>query len=270
MMKRGPASHNRDRVFEYEEAPPPASLREVILSFWTLRTTEHCPASIEHTVWPDGCASLCVVLLPRGRSFAIGIQARADARVMTVHHGSRYWGIRFWPDSASAVFGVPAASLVDGPVPPQLASSMSSLVNALGNPGVADGWHILEGWSLENIPRWRELDPVVRAALRHIVLTNGSARVSEVADAVGIGLRQLQRRFAKTTGLTIKAYSRVRRLRSALARQLAVDEPISKTAAERGYADHAHLAREFAELTGMAPTSVLRHLARIEHRNVVP
>jgi AraC-like DNA-binding protein len=87
---------------------------------------------------------------------------------------------------------------------------------------------------------------------------------------VGIGVRQLQRRFADATGLTIKSYSRVRRLRSSLARQLAVNEPISKTAAERGYADHAHLAREFAELTGMAPTNVLRHLARIEHRNVVP
>jgi AraC-like DNA-binding protein len=274
MMKRGPTLHNTESdgrpVFEYEEAPPPAALRDVILSFWTLRTTEHCPPQIEHTVWPDGCASLCVVMIPGGRSFAIGIQARTDARLTTVHRGSRYWGIRFWPDTASVAFGVAAGSLVDGPVPARLSSTTSSLANALADPANDDGWRVLERWSLENIPPAPVVDPVVRAALRHIVLTNGSARVAEVAEAVGVGLRQLQRRFADATGLTIKAYSRVRRLRSALARQLAVKEPISRTAAERGYADHAHLAREFAEMTGMAPTNVMRHLARIEHRNVVP
>jgi AraC-like DNA-binding protein len=269
-MKGGITSGNGAPVFEYEEAPPPAPLRDVILSFWTLRTTEHCPPSIEHTVWPDGCASLCVVAMPGRPSFAISIQARSDARVTTVHRGSRYWGIRFWPDGASVVFGVPAALLVDGPVPSRLASNTASLVNALDHLRGDDGWRILERWSLENISHAVELDPIVRAALRRIVLTNGSARVADVADAVGIGVRQLQRRFGDATGLTIKTYSRVRRLRSALARQLAVNEPISKTAAERGYADHAHLAREFAELTGMAPTNVLRHLARIEHRNVVP
>jgi AraC-like DNA-binding protein len=55
-----------------------------------------------------------------------------------------------------------------------------------------------------------------------------------------------------------------------MARQLAREESISQTAAEGGYSDHSHLAREFAELTGMPPTDVLRHLARIDHRNVTP
>ena len=258
-----------DPYFEYEEAQPPRPLREIVLSFWTFRTTEHCPPVIEHTVWPDGCASLAVVMMPHVPAFALCIQPRADARVTTVPRGSRYWGIRLWPDVASRVFGQSAAAIADGPPPASLAAKMTSLTAALaGDPD--DPWSHLSQWSLENIPATLETDPVVRAAIRHIVAGDGGARVAEIAESTGIGIRQLQRRFVDATGLTIKAYSRVRRLRSALARQLANDEPISKTAAEGGYADHAHLAREFAELTGMPPTNAVRHLARIDHRNVVP
>jgi AraC-like DNA-binding protein len=257
-------------VFEYSEAPPPPELRDVVLSLWSFRATEHCPPTIEHTVWPDGCASLGVVAIPGVPPFALCIQPRADARVTTVHRGSRYWGIRFWPDTGSSILGVPARALRDGPVSGAFAPAAARLVELCRNLSADAGWSALESWSLADVPRAPEVDPSVRAAIRHIVMTDGASRVSEVAAASGLGPRQLQRRFIHFTGLTMKAYARVRRLRAALARQLSVTEPLSRTAAERGYADHAHLAREFADLTGMAPTGALRHLARIEHRNVVP
>lgn len=260
-----------ERIFQYEESPPPAELREVVLSFWSFRTTDQCPPTMEHTVWPDGCVSLSVAAMPGQPVFVRCIQPRSDARITVVPRGSRYWGIRFWPDTGSSVLGVPAASLLDGPVPGALARATAELAHVFVDLlDRDDGWSRLGSWSLQHVPHSITVDPAVRSAIRFIVLSDGRARVSQVAEAAGAGIRQLQRRFVNATGLTLKAFSRVRRLRTALARQMSVTESISRTAAEGGYSDHAHLAREFSDLTGMPPTGVLEHLARIEHRNVVP
>jgi AraC-like DNA-binding protein len=258
-------------VFEYEEAPPPPELRDVILSFWAFRTTDACPPMLDHTVWPDGCASLAVSLLGVVPPFAMCIAPRAEARVTPVPRGARFWGVRFWPDTGALVLGAPAEKLTDGPVPISFAQPASKLVAEIaGASPDADGWDILSRWSLAHVSPRAPVDDAVRSALRHIVLHEGRARVTDVATASGIGVRQLQRRFVAATGITVKAYSRVRRLRSTLARQLGSSQPMSQAAAEGGYADQAHLAREFSELTGMPPTTVLRHLARIDHRNVTP
>ncbi len=167
-------------------------------------------------------------------------------------------------------FKLPAPELRDGPVPSAVAEIAQELVSELRDVTESNGWNVLSDWCLRRVPRTSGGDPAVRAALRHIVRSDGGARVPVIANVAGIGVRQLQRRFQNATGLTIKAYCRVRRLRTAMARQLASGEAISRTAAEGGYSDHAHLAREFSQLTGMAPTSVRRHLERIGHRNVSP
>jgi methylphosphotriester-DNA--protein-cysteine methyltransferase len=71
--------------------------------------------------------------------------------------------------------------------------------------------------------------------------------------------------------MTIKSYARVRRIRTVLGLQMGRGAlPWSQAAAEAGFADQAHLAREFAALTGLGPRSAAAHLANIRHRNVTP
>jgi AraC-like DNA-binding protein len=48
------------------------------------------------------------------------------------------------------------------------------------------------------------------------------------------------------------------------------DHGWSAIAAQSGFADHAHLTREFRALVGLAPTHVASRLDAIEHRNVRP
>jgi methylphosphotriester-DNA--protein-cysteine methyltransferase len=60
------------------------------------------------------------------------------------------------------------------------------------------------------------LDVVVRTAVLAIVAARGGAPLADLAVAVGVSPRQLQRRFSAAVGLSPKQFARVRRLRSAL------------------------------------------------------
>ena len=114
-------------------------------------------------------------------------------------------------------------------------------------------------------------DAIVRRTIQLLVERGGDLDLRALSSAVELGARQLQRRFLRATGLTIKSYARVRRLRTVLGLWLGDDELTwSRAAAKAGFADHAHLSREFASLTGLAPRVAAAHLARIGHRNVTP
>ncbi len=113
--------------------------------------------------------------------------------------------------------------------------------------------------------------PRVRLAIVAANAAGGAARASDLAPLVGLGARQLQRRFVRATGLTIKTYSRIRRLRRTLNHLLAGEPRTwSQVAATLGFADHSHLAGEFARLAGAAPTEIAAYVAGIRHVDVVP
>jgi AraC-like DNA-binding protein len=148
------------------------------------------------------------------------------------------------------------------------ARELSSRIGSVEDP--ADIWRTLGEWALSHIANSEPPDGIVRRALCSIAARGGDISTGALAREAHLGVRQLQRRFVYATGYTIKSYARVRRLRTALELRMAGDSSWSMTAATAGFADQAHLAREFVELTGLAPTQSERHLARIRHRNVKP
>ena len=90
-------------------------------------------------------------------------------------------------------------------------------------------------------------DPLVRAA------ATGAQRT-----ALGIGDRQLRRRFADAVGYGPKTLERVLRFQRFLAlaaREAAPD--LARLALEAGYADQAHLTRECSRLAGLPPAALL-------------
>jgi transcriptional regulator GlxA family with amidase domain len=180
------------------------------------------------------------------------------ASTTTVHCHSRFFGVRFWPDTAHLV--------------PDEESLSRDLVRRLAHLAEPDDvWRELAAWCLEHIASRRPPDAAVRQAICTIIERAGDVSTRDLAKQVQLGPRQLQRRFLSATGLTIKSYARVRRMRSAMSDRLAEGQKTwSMTAATAGYADQAHLAREFSTLTGLAPGEVEEHLSRIDHRNVTP
>ncbi len=81
----------------------------------------------------------------------------------------------------------------------------------------------------------------------------------KMAQAYGLTLRQIERRFLQQFGLTPKAYQRLARMALLLARfgQAPATTPLAGLAAELGYADQAHLSREHKRLIGVPPTRLV-------------
>jgi AraC-like DNA-binding protein len=111
--------------------------------------------------------------------------------------------------------------------------------------------------------------PEVSWAWRQLLRAGGALHVSELAAGTGWSGRHLTSRFRAEIGLTPKAAARVIRFdraRRLLVRKLTAggDYLLADLAADCGYFDQAHLAREFRALAGCPPSQWLAE----EFRNV--
>lgn len=86
-------------------------------------------------------------------------------------------------------------------------------------------------------------------------------RIDSLGEGLGLGRRQLERRFLAQEGLSPAAFRRLVRFQQA-ARKLALTSlPALHIALDLGYYDQSHFDRDFASLAGIAPTDY-RNLAR--------
>lgn len=107
------------------------------------------------------------------------------------------------------------------------------------------------------LPLRAELTPEALLAnrLQDLVETLPAHRVEELARELALSPRSVQRLTRKYLGLTPGAVIRRRRLQDAadeVRRDPAAD--LAAVALAHGYADHAHLTREFRDVLGFAPS----------------
>jgi AraC-like DNA-binding protein len=148
--------------------------------------------------------------------------------------GARAVGVRFRVGAAGAALGIPASELLDLNVP------------------------------LDDV--WDDVGPIEEAAaggsLAQAIATrirgapDRAVRAAAIGHDVGLGDRQLRRRFGDAVGYGPKTLARVLRFQRflALARQ---ESSLARLAFEAGYADQAHLTRECARLSGLPPAALL-------------
>jgi AraC-like DNA-binding protein len=182
-------------------------------------------------------------------------------------------GVRFRPEAAGALLGIEPRTYCDEQRPldavlPELERSLSARLTGTED---VDFVAAFTASLRELLPGARTVDPLVRAAVDVLTLTDGAMPIGEVARRVCLSERQLQRRFGAAVGLTPKQFARIRRLRSTVGDALSGgDAGWSRLAAQLGYADQAHMVREFSALTGQSPENFLAHTRRIEHVDVRP
>jgi len=97
--------------------------------------------------------------------------------------------------------------------------------------------------------------PQVGWAWRRLVTTGGTVPISQVADEVDWSHKHLIVQFRRQAGLRPKTAARLIRF-DRVWRHVDQRRPLDwgQVAADAGYADQAHLIRDFRQFTGITPT----------------
>lgn len=90
-----------------------------------------------------------------------------------------------------------------------------------------------------------------RESVGHATLAASS--VADLGMRAGLAPRTLQRWFARHIGMSPRDYLRVLRFRDTLRALPREHATLAEVAAERGYADQAHMARDFRAMAGTPP-----------------
>jgi len=248
----------------YVEVPPSRALAPWIECFWSIRAGPG-PAAVNR-VLPDGCADLIVGV--DGGQGAMVVGTMRAALLVPLVGPARLVGVRFHPGAALRIFDTPLAQLTDRRVPLELlwGRAAEALADALERADTAAGASRAERVLAERlgpgISRPAGDEALAERAVALLRRARGSVGVREVAAALGVGERRLQRAFDRSVGLSPKVLGRVLRFRQAIRR---LDQARNgrlfswaSLAAAAGYADQAHLIREFKALAGVTPAAWLR------------
>lgn len=109
--------------------------------------------------------------------------------------------------------------------------------------------------------------PDIESALKLFERSDGTARVRDIAADIGWSRKHFTRRFANEIGVAPKTLALMLRFHRAC--RLARTGPVNgwaAVAAEAGYADQAHLVRDFRVFTGEAPTEWAARMALADPR----
>lgn len=257
----------------YRELLPPPELENVVLSFWEFAAPSDPDHVVDQKIFPDGCISLFFYHSAKRSISVVGISGLyRKSQSKPISPGDTVWGMRFSPAAAFAILKSTPQNLVGRSTFDE--SEYPHLMNGLR----AD---LRSVRSLETaMPVFGErvrfavdspyFDGKMNIAVRQIDKVNGDIRVSEIASAIGLSIRQFERRFKASSGLPPKIFIRARRMR-ALAIDL-IDERSnswSRRATDLGFADQSHLNHEVSSITTVSPGDFARMIGQIDHGDLI-
>jgi AraC-like DNA-binding protein len=178
-----------------------------------------CVRATRLRVPPDGCMDLI-------NGDVVG--SLSSGIVADLHPGEAVVGVRFRPGGFTALYGVPADDLTDVRAP------LADVVRP--RP-------LLELAAEADWP-----DPVAALAL-------AQPDVKALARETGWSERHLRRRVLLATGHSPRRLARIGRMQAVL--RAGRGESWSRTAAEFGYYDEAHMANDVTALAGATPHALL-------------
>lgn len=219
---------------DYREYPPPPALEGLVKVRWTLAGDGAPDDWRAHQAVPDGCVELITRLAGRSRwagdqpeRFAVGLIERPEG--FEISGDARFEAVRLWPWAWPLIGDRPLTAL-------------------------RGRWLPYEGGSFEEIERRLAGETELAATGRDIL---AAATVAEMVRFTGMSPRTLQRWFARQVGLPPRRYLRLLRFHKAF-EQVPQQSSLADHAAARGYADQAHMARDFRAMAGVPAKQVRR------------
>jgi AraC-like DNA-binding protein len=252
----------------YREILPEGPASEFVERYWVLQSDASERGRVQRVV-PDGTPQLILNLAQPFESCQDGewrLQPRCflagqitGPLLLRPIGKARMLGVRFRAHGAGRMLGTPmpetTSRIVDlSDLVPALARDLDGIWDAPSAAAqTARAGAIFAAWDRRHGRR----DRVVEEAVARLTSARVQLDTATLARALGISLRQLERRFQNAVGLGPKHFARMRRFQRVFQ---AIEEQRpgwADAAVACGYYDQAHLVRDFREFAGQAPSMLL-------------
>lgn len=190
----------------------------------------------------------------RGKAWVQGIVTHRFSRRLS--GSGRVVGAQLTPTGLASMTAVPPASVTGRRVPAErLFGDLTDLVAAVAAaPDQESGMAAFEAWFTAVDPRRPESAELVDEAVRLIADDHGLTRVDEVAAALHVTVRTLQRRFDRYLGIGPKWVLQRCRIQDALAViESGGQVDWSDLARRLGFTDQSHFVGSFTAQVGVPP-----------------
>jgi AraC-like DNA-binding protein len=185
----------------------------------------------------------------------------ADGLVQTI--GARFFAWGFWPLFHNEI---PRDPTPLHPLPAAWHALADRMAQAVERGDLEVAISELHYYLLSRVLPRQGDSTALQEAVRLLQHHHGQVRISTLAAQQHYSLRQLERKFNQMVGTTPKALAR--RMRFERVRDSLVRDPLANLAAlaqECGYADQAHLDREFKHYSKKTPTEFAQEMAALRH-----
>jgi len=154
------------------------------------------------------------------------------------------------PLGAYRLFGGVVADVAGAVVEPPGVAELGERLAAA--PSWPQRYELVQQWLSRRLADAPSPDPAVAWAWDRLATSAGRTPVGALAAEIGWSRRHFAARFRAHTGLPPKPVARLLRFERA-ASLVASGRPLASVADAAGYADQAHLSREFVRLAGCPP-----------------
>jgi len=224
------------KLVSYSEAPPSASLKNLVHCYWELKTSETLPKDFIYHVIPDACVNLLFNQIDTNITAITALQT--NHRELNLGRNFHYVGIQLLPGVWQGNPNEIQNDLVEKPYVGEL--SLIEVNNKLKN---MDFFSIQDHFSkfVEELTQKELIKP---NSVINIILENLEQiqSVSDMSDITKLSTRQLQRKIKHATNLSPHDFLKILRIQ-----QTFRDDYLDY------YADQSHFIKSFKKLTGYTP-----------------
>lgn len=259
----------------YRELQPCSVLSDYIQCYWLMTTSGRLLSTVRDRILPDGCMDIIfdfgdrldlgTVIGTASGGFVVGPMKQPMMADLVGH--IEIIGVRFKPGGAYPFFRFPLYEISDRILSlKDLWAHAGGSLQAEIEEGVtiAGKIAILERFLIARAKTAPAVDGAVCAVVAAIFQYRGQLPIDHLGKRIGLGTRQLERRFKTIVGISPKAFSRVIRIRNVISMLRGQCSPDWSDITYRGgFYDQAHFIRDFKALAGLTPSAYMEEQAHV-------
>ena len=253
----------------YREYPPNKHFQKYIFNYWKFEVDEEKDElPVLHETLPEYCSSIVLILQPDSSNVRI-IGPRTESFTIEIEKSATYLGIRIQPWVQFLELDKDPASRVNmlWDAPESLKESFAIFEKSLRANRDGDEIKIFDEL-VSNLFSNVSItyDPIVEQ-IDNLINTNEDLKikVKDITSKIHLSERQIQKRFKKTTALTIKNYLDIYRFRKATLDVYQNQKEFTSVILANGYYDQPHYLRLFNHKMSQSWKSFKKHVDTIEH-----